>query len=821
MIALLGTLWAFLSIVRAFNAEEQQTFNHAKSFEEYTNQSLLWAPYRSNSYFGIRPRNIDNTPFIFGLMWFESTKLDSLTRLRHYANIDDHLEKFSWEVYDPRLGGMQTIIDTENNVNLTIYFTKSHDGKNWVARVHGEAIDETLPSASSVVLYMNQNVGADVNSISRLDEMPSTDLNKLEFAGFSTELGDYKVLIRDNYGKYFSNDSVPNMEVVPGCDSSKTKHVSLTVPDHEVWRARDVFQSILADSIQSAIAEVGETNVNQAYNPSFLTLRNIHNFPPGNFHYIQKTFSSTESFEFDVIYNSMDSKENIRGQNEVNKLIDDSLNEVRIKFDKKFNINSKDEEKHKFALETLSNLLGGIGYFHGNQIIDRATVFDEDQFEQIKLENGEEEGPFSLFSTVPSRGFFPRGFYWDAGFEILQVMEYDFDLAFELISSWFSMIDDDGWVAREVILGPEARSRVPPEFVVQSPNIANPPTLLLAFSEMLTRAIENFDSLKFENSDLSSESHYSFHSSTSQLKTHPHLLTSYGEKIYPKLLKHFNWFTESQKGSLEDYYEVLEDQDMLDQIHKDTIYHWVGRTVTHCLPSGLDDYPRAQPPDTAELNVDTLSWVGVMARSMKKIAHVLKLEDDESKFEKIEQEVIENLDLLHWSEEHGCYCDVTLDDEYEDDIQLVCHEGYVSLMPFALKLIPNDPKKLNKLVSLMSDPEKIFSDYGLLSLSKQDEYFGKDENYWRGPIWMNINYLCLDALKHYFPEVREHAENLEQSQAGLLYTKLKKNLINNVYNVWKNQGSVYENYSPIDGRGTGSSQFTGWTSLIVNLLGHF
>ena len=34
------------------------------------------------------------------------------------------------------------------------------------------------------------------------------------------------------------------------------------------------------------------------------------------------------------------------------------------------------------------------------------------------------------------------------------------------------------------ILGEEARSRVPPEFVVQDPTAANPPTLFLALADM-------------------------------------------------------------------------------------------------------------------------------------------------------------------------------------------------------------------------------------------------------------------------------------------------------------------------------------------------
>lgn len=814
---LLAVIFTFsTSTIGSFN-DDQFASDSGQSFEEYTDKSLLWAPYRSNCYFGIRPRNINQSPFKFGLMWFDNSEMNGLNGLRHFVEQGDKLAKYGWEIYDPRLGGKETFIDQHNNLNLTVYFTKSHEGDNWAIRIKGQPIDKNRKSAASVVLYFNQN-GEDGHS--RLVRISEDNGESLDFLGRSKEMGDYELSIRDNYGEYYVDSTLSTMEVAPGCDSSKTAHVSLNVPDKNVWMARDVFQSLLADSVRAVFKERGTANLPPSLNPSLFTIRNIYDFPSGNFHYVQKTFNLSEvkGFEFDVTYNKIDAKERISNYAKVTSLITETLREVHSRFNTHFQIEGEDDEKRSFALETLSNLLGGIGYFHGTQIIDRTATLDDGEFEKIDLGNGKEEGPFSLFTSVPSRAFFPRGFYWDEGFHLLQIMEYDFDLAFVIMSSWFELIEDSGWIAREVILGDEARAKVPEEFQIQNHNIANPPVLLLAFSEMLDRAIKK--------QEASSMSYFEgeFNEETSQLENNADLLIEYAKKIYPKLLRHYQWFRKSQKGFIDEWEDILEDEELLDNIEIDEMYSWRGRTVDHCLPSGMDDYPRAQPPDISELDVDALAWVGVMTRSMRQIAHILNHAEDEALYEQTEKNIVANLDLLHWSEEQGCYCDLTIND-YAEAREFVCHEGYISLLPFALKLMPLESPHLKQIIELMSDPHKIFSDFGLLSLSRQDENFGTSENYWRGPIWMNINYLCLDALKHYFPQVlsgvpakASHSAELTE-KAKSLFSQLRKNLITNVFRVWKEKGYCYESYEQNTGDGKGAEHFTGWTALIVNIMG--
>lgn len=284
------TFWILTSIVLLASATVD--ISKLQEFEEYqkfTNESLLWAPYRSNCYFGMRPRYVHESPLIMGIMWFNSLSQDGLHSLRHFATPQDKLQKYGWEVYDPRIGGKEVFIDEKNNLNLTVYFVKSKNGENWSVRVQGEPLDPKRPSTASVVLYFSQN-GGEIDGKSSLAMIGHDGPNDMKFFGYSKELGEYHLTVKDNFGHYFKNPEYETMEVAPGSDCSKTSHLSLQIPDKEVWKARDVFQSLVSDSIRD-ILEKEETKQRPAdLIPSVLTIRNLYNFNPGNFHYIQKTF---------------------------------------------------------------------------------------------------------------------------------------------------------------------------------------------------------------------------------------------------------------------------------------------------------------------------------------------------------------------------------------------------------------------------------------------------------------------------------------------------------------------------------------------------
>lgn len=242
---------------------------------------------------------------------------------------------------------------------------------------------------------------------------------------------------------------------------------------------------------------------------------------------------------------------------------------------------------------------------------------------------------------MPSRSFFPRGFYWDEGFHQTLIGQWDNDLSLEIIESWFNRQDSDGWIQREQILGDEARSRVPSEFQVQYPEHANPPTLFKAINLYLDRLQDITKTLSAKRDGHSEQSPLILESTLEHDVTNARLLNpafaaEYLAKIYPKLKLNYYWMRSTMRGGIREY-----GRQSRSRVEG---YRWRGRTLTHTLTSGLDDYPRAPHPSVGELHVDLLSWIGFMGRNLQSIAAIVGEEDDAEELEDHYKAIVANID---------------------------------------------------------------------------------------------------------------------------------------------------------------------------------
>lgn len=640
---------------------------------------------------------------------------------------------YGWDEYDIRTGGRQTIHDTGNSIDLTIDFVKipgGVHGGSWAARIKGEPRADADPRQPTTIIFYASLEGSGHLTLENEPD-PLGYRGDVTLTGSTDELGEFAIdITRGPSSNRFISHDHPSYEEAP---LSRTMVSSILAPAEAIWQAKGLLFAQLQSSIAKLVEKYGRENVPPP--PQMFTIPNSSD-EEGNMYYVQKTFSG--KFEFDILFSSASAKKPVTSE-ALTEVIDETRNSFAQRFKEIFKPMAPfaQEKYEEFSKSMFSNLVGGIGYFFGDSIVDRsyAPEYEEENegfWEETEAARAraepQPEGAAELFTAIPSSPFFPRGFLWDEGFHLIPIMEWDLDLTLQITKSWFSLMDDDGWIAREQILGPEARSKVPPEFQVQYPHYANPPTLFLII-ESLAEKVKGIDSSKVESDD-----------TVNDVRTvHLHdrdALLSYLNSIYPLLKRQYFWFRKTQHGDLKSY-----DREASSLVEG---YRWRGRSVRHILTSGLDDYPRPQPPHPGELHVDLISWVGMMTRSLKNIAEVLELADDINEFTKYETAILKNIEDLHWDEKEKMYCDATIDD-YEEHVH-VCHKGYISLFPFMTGLMDAKHPHLGAVLDLIADPEELWSPFGIRSLSKNDEFYGTDENYWRGPIWINMNYLVLKNL---------------------------------------------------------------------------
>lgn len=97
-------------------------------------------------------------------------------------------------------------------------------------------------------------------------------------------------------------------------------------------------------------------------------------------------------------------------------------------------------------------------------------------------------------------------------------MKWDPELTFEILGAWLDLMNIEGWIPRELILGSEAEAKVPAEFIVQNNAYANPPMFFYTLHKLL------------ENKE-AAERHREFFA-----------------KIYPRLAVWYAWLNTSQSG---------------------------------------------------------------------------------------------------------------------------------------------------------------------------------------------------------------------------------------------------------------------------------
>ncbi|KAH8271129.1 hypothetical protein KR018_000870 [Drosophila ironensis] len=738
-----------------------------------------WGTYRPLTYFGLKTR--DPHSLVMGLMWYSPSNLGQGGQgIRHWCEQGDRLDSYGWTHHDGRSFGVQEIQDLP--FELRTSFVKYPEGKeyggDWTARISVRNTTRAWDKSISLVWY----VALDERTLGHIKYVSDEKSPEPGVYGETQGLGEFQVRFHAVKGKILHKSYLST--VAPSL--SKLKE---TLFSH--FRA-------FADKRGNRFIGLPGEIVSQNGLPS--------SNPEPNFIAIQIT--AEVDFTLDITYQSTSGfsvGENIP-KPPTGRAYQDSLQAkiagFEAKFEERFRLKEKGHspEEVRFARNALSNMLGGIGYFYGSSRVQ--SVHTKSPVPYWKA---------PLYTAVPSRSFFPRGFLWDEGFHGLLISAWDVDIELDIICHWFDLLNVEGWIPREQILGAEALAKVPEEFVTQRNSNANPPTFFLTLRKLLT-------------------------SHRAELSQKGRLATL--ERLYPRVQAWFNWYNTTQRG------EVL------------GTYLWRGRNATtqrelnpKSLSSGLDDYPRASHPTDRERHVDLRCWIALAASVMAELSTILG--KDDAKYYETASFLTDNeqLNRLHLSPYSDQYADWGL---HTDQVKLKRppalkphphHQqnyqkpemvravgeqptyqfvdtafGYVSLFPLLLEQLDHDSPHLRKLLHNLRDPEQLWTNYGLRSLSKKSPMYMKrntehDPPYWRGPIWININYLAAKALNHY-----GRIEGPNAALAREIYTELRDNLVANIFKQYQRSGYLWEQYDDTTGEGKGCNPFTGWTAAVVLLM---
>lgn len=413
------------------------------------------------------------------------------------------------------------------------------------------------------------------------------------------------------------------------------------------------------------------------------------------------------------------------------------------------------------AKYAINNLLGGIIYYYG------AVNITEDPTPQPAL---------PLFTATPTRNSFERGFLWDEGFHELLICKWNPDLCVEIITSWMGTQYKTGWIPREQARGAEILSFVPGAFVAQSDKEGNPPTLMMALQYLLTN---------------------------------PNVNQTLKDDVYQglkePLFKWWNWFYTSQQV----YDTNGTGLNMFIWSYK------VFEGNIQYFGSGLDDYPRSDPGYISKFHLDLHVWEILFSDVMGIICSGAGDTANATFFEGLSKTLRNNIPLF-LDPSDALFKDIfqpnntNITNPADTPSVPSSHVGYVSLMPLMFGLVAADSTAFNATLDLLDSaiPGVMWSQYGIISLAKNDSAFEKNSDYWTGPIWINFQYLLLRAFKLYY---------WEAPRVQTIYRNIRADVIGTITNNYVDTGYIWEHYNLTTGLGQGNHPFTGW-STVVNFI---
>jgi glycogen debranching enzyme len=206
----------------------------------------------------------------------------------------------------------------------------------------------------------------------------------------------------------------------------------------------------------------------------------------------------------------------------------------------------------------------------------------------------------------------------------------------------------------------------------------------------------------------------------------------------------------------------------------------------HPYSSGLDDNPlwdQGMPVESPDLN----TYLCVQMGSLANIAEILGIDFESRMWRKRAAAIVQRMIKHMWDAESGLFRAL----HEEQPVSVVTP---FNLYPLWTGQLPDEMRE--RLLAHLTDPEAFWGEYALPSVAYNDANFDP-QTMWRGPVWVNINYFFIEALRQVGE--MELAAQLRQKTLDLIMS----------------QDSIFEYYNALTGEPpeTAADVF-GWTAAV-------
>jgi hypothetical protein len=214
---------------------------------------------------------------------------------------------------------------------------------------------------------------------------------------------------------------------------------------------------------------------------------------------------------------------------------------------------------------------------------------------------------------------------------------------------------------------------------------------------------------------------------------------------------------------------------------------------------GMDNLPRAE----GQAQADASAWMAFDAGWLARIADELGDADAAAEYRTEIEEIGAAVNASLWDEERGFYFD-----RDEDGETPILTKSYSGLVPLIAGIVPDD--RLERILDALRDPGRFLSPHGIRSTSRDSVLYRPGyadargvNSSWRGPVWLPLNYLLVEAIAEHDAAVA---------------ADLRNRLVELVETDWERTGRFHEYFHAEDGTGLGADAQAGWTALVANLV---